>query len=60
MIHHDSGAYIQIDSKGTVSEKAAADRYEINIGTKHESSGHSVVTLMVTLMFMLKEIRQKK
>jgi len=24
MIHHDSGAYIQIDSKGTVSEKAAA------------------------------------
>ena len=45
MIHHDSGAYIQIDSKGTVSEKAAADRYEINIGTKHESSGHSVVTV---------------
>jgi hypothetical protein len=45
MIHHDSGAYIQIDSKGTVSEKAAADRYEINIGTKHESSGHSVVTI---------------
>ena len=45
MIHHDSGAYIQIDSKGTVTEKAAADRYEINIGTKHESSGHSVVTV---------------
>jgi hypothetical protein len=45
MIHHDSGAYIQIDSKGTVTEKAAADRYEINIGTKHESSGHSVVTI---------------
>ena len=45
MIHHDSGAYIQIDSKCTVSEKAAADRYEINIGTKHESSGHSVVTV---------------
>ena len=45
MIHHESGAYIQIDSKGTVSEKAAADRYEINIGTKHESSGHSVVTV---------------
>ena len=45
MIHHDSGAYIQIDSKGTVSEKAAGDRYEINIGTKHESSGHSVVTV---------------
>jgi hypothetical protein len=45
MIHHDSGAYIQIDSKGTVSERAEADRYEINIGTKHESSGHSVVTV---------------
>ena len=45
MIHHNSGAYIQLDSKGSVSEKAAADRYEINIGTKHESSGHSVVTI---------------
>lgn len=44
-ITHDSGAYIQIDSKGTVSERAEADRYEINIGTKHESSGHSVVTI---------------
>lgn len=45
MIHHDSGAYIQIDSKGTVTERAEADRYEVNIGTKHESSGHSVVTI---------------
>ena len=45
MIHHNSGAYIQIDAKGTVSEKATADRYEVNIGTKHESSGHSVVTI---------------
>jgi len=45
MIHHNSGAYIQIDAKGTVAEKATADRYEINIGTKHESSGHSVVTI---------------
>ena len=45
MIHHESGAYIQIDALGTVSEKAVQDRYEINIGTKHESSGHSVVTI---------------
>lgn len=45
MIHHDSGAYVQIDSKGTVTERAESDRYEINIGTKHESSGHSVVTI---------------
>ena len=45
MIHHNSGAYIQIDAKGTVSEKATSDRYEVNIGTKHESSGHSVVTI---------------
>lgn len=45
MIHHDSGAFIQIDSRGTVTERAEADRYEINIGTKHESSGHQVVTI---------------
>ena len=45
MIHHKSGAYVQIDAKGTVTERAEADRYEINIGTKHESSGHSVVTI---------------
>ena len=45
MIHHVSGAFIQIDSKGTTTEKAMGDRYEINIGTKHESSGHSVVTI---------------
>ena len=45
MIHHNSGAYIQIDAKGTVTERAEADRYEINIGTKHETSGHSVVTI---------------
>lgn len=45
MIHHVSGAFIQIDSKGTTTEKATGDRYEINIGTKHESSEHSVVTI---------------
>lgn len=44
-IRHKSGAYIQIDAKGTVTERAEADRYEVNIGTKHESSGHSVVTI---------------
>ena len=45
MIHHRAGSYIQIDSMGTVSERAQGDRYEINIGTKHESSGHSAITI---------------
>ena len=45
MIHHNAGSYIQIDALGSVTERAQADRYEINIGTKHESSGHSVVTI---------------
>ena len=44
-IHHRAGSYIEIDSKGTVAERAAGDRYEVNIGTKHESSGHSVITV---------------
>ena len=44
-IHHRAGSYIEIDSKGTVAERAQGDRYEVNIGTKHESSGHSVVTI---------------
>jgi hypothetical protein len=44
-INHTSGAYIEIDAKGTFKERAQGDRYEINIGTKHESSGHSVVTI---------------
>jgi len=45
MIHHKSGAFIQIDAMGTVTERAEGDRYEINIGTKHESSEASVVTI---------------
>jgi len=44
-IHHFSGSYIEIDAIGSVKERADGDRYEINIGTKHESSGHSVVTI---------------
>ena len=44
-IQHKSGAYIEIDAKGTFKERSEGDRYEINIGTKHESSGHSVVTI---------------
>ncbi len=44
-IHHFSGSYIEIDAVGSVKERADGDRYEINIGTKHESSGHSVVTI---------------
>lgn len=44
-IHHMSGSYIEIDAVGSVKERADGDRYEINIGTKHESSGHSVVTI---------------
>lgn len=45
MIHHKSGAFVQIDAKGTVTERAEGDRYEINIGTRHESSEASVVTI---------------
>lgn len=45
MIHHKSGSFIQIDAKGTTTERAEGDRYEINIGTKHESSAGSVVTI---------------
>ena len=45
MIHHKSGAYVQIDAMGTVTERAQGDRYEVNIGTRHESSGGSVVTI---------------
>ena len=44
-INHTSGAYVEIDAIGTVKERANSDRYEINIGTRHESSGHSVVTI---------------
>jgi hypothetical protein len=44
-INHTSGAYVEIDAIGTVKERANGDRYEINIGTRHESSGHSVVTI---------------
>ena len=44
-INHTSGAYVEIDSIGTLKERAQGDRYEINIGTRHESSGHSVVTI---------------
>ena len=44
-ITHSSGAYVEIDALGTIKERAQGDRYEINIGTKHESSGHSVVTI---------------
>ena len=44
-ITHKSGAYIEIDAIGTFKERSQGDRYEINIGTKHESSGHSVVTI---------------
>ena len=45
MIHHKSGSFVQIDAIGTVTERAEGDRYEINIGTKHESSAASVVTI---------------
>lgn len=45
MIHHKSGAFIQIDSGGTVTERAEGDRYEVSKGTRHESSEGSVVTI---------------
>lgn len=44
-ITHNSGSYIEIDAVGSFKERAQGDRYEVNIGTKHESSGHSVVTI---------------
>jgi len=44
-ITHNSGSYIEIDAIGSFKERAQGDRYEVNIGTKHESSGHSVVTI---------------
>ena len=44
-ITHKSGAYIEIDAIGAFKERSQGDRYEVNIGTKHESSGHSVVTI---------------
>lgn len=45
MIHHKTGSFIQIDAKGTTTERAEGDRYEINIGTKHESSSGSIITI---------------
>jgi hypothetical protein len=44
-IHHMSGSYIEIDATGSVKERADGDRYEVTIGTKHESSAHNVVTI---------------
>lgn len=44
-IHHMSGSYIEIDATGAVKERADGDRYEVTIGTKHESSAHNVVTI---------------
>ena len=44
-IHHMSGSYIEIDATGSVKERADGDRYEVTIGTKHESSAHNVITI---------------
>ena len=40
-----SGSYIEIDATGSVKERADGDRYEVTIGTKHESSAHNVITI---------------
>lgn len=44
-IHHFSGSYIEIDAVGSVKERADGDRYEVTIGTAHQSAGHSTVTI---------------
>ena len=46
MIHHKEGSFIQIDAKGTFTDKSASDRYEITIGNKHEyAEGSHIVTI---------------
>ena len=47
MIRHNSGSFIQIDSRGTVTEKAVSDKYEVNDRKQHVIvGGMSTVTIM--------------
>jgi len=36
MIRHKEGGYIQIDSKGNMTQKATGDQFDVSCGNKHE------------------------
>ena len=45
-IHHKSGSYVQIDSRGTVTEKAVSDKFEVMDRKQHVVvGGSSTVTI---------------
>jgi hypothetical protein len=47
MIWHQSGSYVQVDSRGTKTDKSVSDKYEVNDRNQHVSvSGMSTVTIM--------------
>ena len=47
MIHHKSGSFIQIDGRGTVTEKTRGDKYEVNDRKQHVVvGGMSTVTIL--------------
>ena len=39
MIHHKSGSFVQIDSVGTVTQKAVGDRFDVTDGSHHQATG---------------------
>lgn len=46
MIHHKSGSYVQIDSRGTKTDKTASDKFEVIDRKQHVSvGGMSTVTI---------------
>lgn len=46
MVHHGSGSYVQIDNRGTTTNKAVGDKYEINDKQQHVYvGGPSIVTI---------------
>lgn len=47
MIHHKSGSYVSIDSRGTTVQKSMSDKYEINDTHQHVYvGGKSYVTIL--------------
>lgn len=47
MIHHKSGSFVQIDSRGTTVEKTVSDKYEVMDRKQHVVvGGQSTVTIM--------------
>lgn len=47
MIHHSSGSFIQIDSRGTTTEKTVSDKYEVVDRKQHVViGGMSTVTIL--------------